>query len=148
MDFAYDARTEELRASMLAFMDSYIYPNEQLFNEQLEKLDNRWAWDSAPIIKEIRAEARKRGLWNLFQPGEGGGGLTNVQYATIAEISGRSMRLSAVVRSTKCSTSAPAMWRRTTAISTQRSVLCRSAEASTPKNQAAAPVSGMANNKA
>jgi acyl-CoA dehydrogenase len=93
MDFTYDARTEELRASMLEFMDSYIYPNEQLFHEQLEDLDSRWAWDSAPVIKETRTEARKRGLWNLFQPGEGGGGLTNVQYATIAEISGRSMHL-------------------------------------------------------
>jgi acyl-CoA dehydrogenase len=44
-----------------------------------------------PVLAELRAEARKRGLWNLFLPGEEGGGLTNLQYATLAEISGRSM---------------------------------------------------------
>ncbi len=93
MDFAYDARTEELRASMLEFMDSHVYPAEHVFHEQLEELDNKWAWDSAPVMHEIRAEARKRGLWNVFHPGEGGAGLTNVQYATLAEISGRSIHL-------------------------------------------------------
>ena len=96
MDFSYDARTEELRASMLEFMDQAVYPAESVFHEQLEQLGDtgdRWAWDSAPIIKELRAEARSRGLWNLFLPGQEGGGLTNVQYAALAEISGRSIHL-------------------------------------------------------
>ncbi|GGO92368.1 acyl-CoA dehydrogenase [Nocardioides phosphati] len=93
MDFAFDARTEELRASMLDFMEHHVYPAEKVFHDQLEELDDRWAWDSAPVIGELRAEARRRGLWNLFLPGEEGGGLTNVQYATLAEISGRSMHL-------------------------------------------------------
>jgi acyl-CoA dehydrogenase len=97
MEFAFDARTEELRASMLEFMDTHVFPAEQLFHEQLAQLDNPWAWDSAPVMAEIRTEARRRGLWNLFLPGdhEGveGGGLTNVQYATLAEISGHSGHL-------------------------------------------------------
>jgi acyl-CoA dehydrogenase len=93
MDFAYDARTEELRASMLDFMANHVYPAEVVFHEQLEELEDRWAWDSVPVLAELRAEARRRGLWNLFLPGEEGGGLTNVQYATLAEISGRSLHL-------------------------------------------------------
>jgi acyl-CoA dehydrogenase len=93
MDFAYDARTEELRASMLDFMANHVYPAEVVFHEQLEELEDRWAWDSVPVLAELRAEAHRRGLWNLFLPGEEGGGLTNVQYATLAEISGRSGHL-------------------------------------------------------
>ncbi len=93
MEFAYDARTEELRATMLEFMDSAIYPAESVFHEQVEQLDDYWAWDSVPVLAELRIEARKRGLWNLFLPGEEGGGLTNLQYAAIAEISGRSGHL-------------------------------------------------------
>ncbi|MGW4336433.1 acyl-CoA dehydrogenase family protein [Rhodococcus koreensis] len=90
MDFAYDARTEELRATMLEFMDDHVYPAEKVFAEQLVQLDDPWAWDSAPIIGELREQARALGLWNLFLPGNEGGGLTNLQYAAIAEISGRS----------------------------------------------------------
>jgi acyl-CoA dehydrogenase len=93
MDFSYDTRTEELRASLLDFMDSHIYPAESAFEEQLAKLDDRWAWDAVPVLGELRAEARRRGLWNLFLPGEHGGGLTNVQYAPLAEITGRSPHL-------------------------------------------------------
>ncbi|MDN5743643.1 MAG: acyl-CoA dehydrogenase family protein [Nocardioidaceae bacterium] len=97
MDFGFDARTEELRASMLAFMDSHVYPAEAVFHQQLEQLDDRWAWDSAPVLGELRTAARERGLWNLFLPGEHadveGAGLTNLQYAALAEISGRSIHL-------------------------------------------------------
>jgi acyl-CoA dehydrogenase len=97
MDFGIDPRTEELRDTMLAFMDECVYPAEAAFHEQLAELDNHWAWDSVPVIGELRAEARKRGLWNLFLPGDHGdvegGGLTNLQYAHIAEISGRSIHL-------------------------------------------------------
>jgi len=93
MDFAFDARTEELRAEVLAFMDSHIYPNEVAFQEQLSGQKDRWAWDTAPVFQEIRAEARRRGLWNLFLPGSEGAGLSNLQYAPLAEITGRSMHL-------------------------------------------------------
>ncbi|MEU6642642.1 acyl-CoA dehydrogenase family protein [Saccharomonospora sp. NPDC046836] len=90
MDFATDARTEELRASLLEFMDSHVYPAEHVFHEQLGQLADKWAWDSVPVLAELRAEARRRGLWNLFLPGEHGAGLTNLQYAPLAEITGRS----------------------------------------------------------
>ncbi|GGF41654.1 acyl-CoA dehydrogenase family protein [Subtercola lobariae] len=93
MDFTYDARTEELRAKLLVFMDEHIYPAEAIFEGQLDELPNRWAWDSAPIICELRAEAKRQGLWNLFLPGDGGAGLTNQQYAPLAEITGRSPHL-------------------------------------------------------
>ncbi|MGN6781194.1 MAG: acyl-CoA dehydrogenase family protein [Marmoricola sp.] len=93
MDFAYDARTEELRATMTDFMERHVRPAEPVFHEQVEQLDDRWAWDSVPVLAELRAEARERGLWNLFLPGEEGGGLTNLQYAAVAEISGRSAHL-------------------------------------------------------
>jgi len=93
MDFQLDARTEELRAELLDFMDTHVYPAESVFVEQLDVLEDRWAWESTPIIQNLRAEARKRGLWNLFLPGAEGAGLTNLQYAPLAEISGRSGHL-------------------------------------------------------
>jgi acyl-CoA dehydrogenase len=90
MDFAFDDKTGELRDRLLAFMDSHVYPAEPVFAEQLAALDDQWAWDSVPVLAEVRAEARKHGLWNLFLPGEQGAGLTNLQYAPLAEITGRS----------------------------------------------------------
>lgn len=93
MDFGLDSRTEELQNELLDFMRTHVYPAEAVFDEQLAGLENRWAWDSAPIMVELRAEARRRGLWNLFLPGDQGAGLTNVQYAVLAEISGRSPHL-------------------------------------------------------
>ncbi len=93
MDFAFDPHTEELRASLLDFMDRHVYPAEPVFHEQLGQLTDKWAWDSVPVLAELRAEARRRGLWNLFLPGEHGAGLTNLQYAPLAEITGRSGHL-------------------------------------------------------
>src|ERR1700760_2365525 len=93
MDFAYDARTEELRSSLLDFMDAHVYPAEAVFHQQLAALGDRWAWTSAPVLAELREQARSRGLWNLFLPGEQGAGLTNLQYAPLAEITGRSLHL-------------------------------------------------------
>ena len=93
MDFRFDAATEKLRDSLLAFMDEKIYPAEPVFAEQMASLSNRWAWTQTPIMGELRAEARARGLWNLFLPGEHGAGLTNLQYAPLAEITGRSLAL-------------------------------------------------------
>ncbi|HET9081065.1 MAG TPA: acyl-CoA dehydrogenase family protein [Trebonia sp.] len=93
MDFAFDTRTEELRASLLEFMEDWIYPAEPVFQAELAALENRWAWTSVPVLGELRAQARSRGLWNLFLPGEHGAGLTNLQYAPLAEITGRSLKL-------------------------------------------------------
>ncbi len=93
MDFTFDAKTEELRAGLLDFMDRHVYPAEPVFHEQLGQLTDKWAWDSVPVLAELRAEARRRGLWNLFLPGEHGAGLTNLQYAPLAEITGRSGHL-------------------------------------------------------
>jgi acyl-CoA dehydrogenase len=90
MDFAFDDKTTELRDSLLEFMETRVCPAEPVFGEQLDGLEDRWAWDSVPVLAELREEARKRGLWNLFLPGEGGAGLTNLQYAPLAEITGRS----------------------------------------------------------
>jgi acyl-CoA dehydrogenase len=91
MDFAFDSRTEELRDELLAFMVEHVHPAEPVFEEQVADLDNQW--DRPPVLAELKAEARKRGLWNLFLPGEKGAGLSNLQYAPLAEITGRSPHL-------------------------------------------------------
>ncbi|MFD7895294.1 acyl-CoA dehydrogenase family protein [Streptomyces sp. NPDC059743] len=92
MDFAFDARTEELRARLLAFMDAYVLPAEQVAQEQRARLAD--PWDTPPVVEELKAEARRQGLWNLFLPDkEYGAGLTNLQYAPLAEITGRSPQL-------------------------------------------------------
>ncbi len=89
MDFAFSARTEELRERLLGFMDSHIYPNEAVFEEQCAAIAG--SWDRPPIIDELKVEARHRGLWNLFLPHpEFGAGLSNLEYAPLAEITGRS----------------------------------------------------------
>ncbi len=90
MDFAYDARTEQLRATLLEFLESHVIPAEPVYHEQAKELADPWAWDTVSVLAALRAEARSRGLWNLFLPGEHGGGLTNLQYAPLAELSGRS----------------------------------------------------------
>ncbi|MFF1789577.1 acyl-CoA dehydrogenase family protein [Kitasatospora sp. NPDC058243] len=92
MDFAYDARTNELREQLLAFMDQYVHPAEAALAQQLAD-PAREAWSTPPVVAELQAEARKQGLWNLFLPGERGAGLTNLQYAPLAEITGRSPQL-------------------------------------------------------
>ncbi|MGW4211005.1 acyl-CoA dehydrogenase family protein [Lentzea sp. NPDC004789] len=92
MDFAYDAKTEELRTKLLAFMDSHVYPAEAVLEQQLR--DAADPWERQPILESLKAEARKQGLWNLFLPdAEHGAGLTNLQYAPLAEITGRSPHL-------------------------------------------------------
>jgi acyl-CoA dehydrogenase len=93
MDFDHDARTEELRQRLLTFMDEHVYPAEPVFRQQLAALDDRWAWTTVPVLAELRAAARGAGLWNLFLPGVHGAGLTNLQYAPLAEITGRSGHL-------------------------------------------------------
>ncbi|ARX82361.1 acyl-CoA dehydrogenase [Streptomyces alboflavus] len=95
MHFAYDARTEELRGRLLAFMDEHVLPAEPVAEEQRAALAS--PWDTPAVVGELKAEARCQGLWNLFLPdsqdGSYGAGLTNLQYAPLAEITGRSPHL-------------------------------------------------------
>ena len=95
MDFAYDERTEELRERLLSFMDTHVYPAEKVFSEQVaEAAAAGRPWERPPIIDELKAEARSRGLWNLFLTHHPqGAGLTNLQYAPLAEITGHSPSL-------------------------------------------------------
>jgi acyl-CoA dehydrogenase len=94
MDFALDARTQELQEQLLDFMATKIEPAEPVFRDQLAAMEDRFAWSTVPVLQELRAEARDRGLWNLFLPGEEyGAGLTNLQYAPLAEVTGRSGHL-------------------------------------------------------
>ncbi|MFJ4702210.1 acyl-CoA dehydrogenase family protein [Streptomyces sp. NPDC088768] len=92
MDFAFDARTEELRARLLAFMDAHVYPAERTDAARRAALDSPWR--TTDVVEELKAEARRQGLWNLFLPDSAyGAGLTNLQYAPLAEITGRSPHL-------------------------------------------------------
>ncbi|MFF5792808.1 acyl-CoA dehydrogenase family protein [Paeniglutamicibacter sp. NPDC012692] len=93
MDFSTDERTELLKKELVDFMYGYVYPNEEAFAEELKGMPDPYAWSESKILNELRAEARSRGLWNLFLPGEEGAGLTNVQYAALSEITGRARTL-------------------------------------------------------
>ena len=89
MDFAPDDRTVELEQRLLVFMDDCVYPAEERFREEAATSADPWA--TPPVLEELKAEARRRGLWNLFLPRNHayGAGLTNLQYAPLAEITGR-----------------------------------------------------------
>ncbi|MEZ0093224.1 acyl-CoA dehydrogenase family protein [Streptacidiphilus sp. EB129] len=97
MDFLYDDRTRELQQQLLAFMDEMVYPAEQHAAEQdaaEQHAPGAGEWSRPPVMAELKAEARRRGLWNLFLPNtDHGAGLTNLQYAPLAEITGRSPHL-------------------------------------------------------
>ena len=89
MDFSYSRKTEELRRRVLDFMDEVVYPAEPVYAEQLAAADDRW--QSPPVMDELKARARAAGLWNLFLPDSDlGAGLTNLEYAPLCEILGRS----------------------------------------------------------
>jgi acyl-CoA dehydrogenase len=91
MEFEFDAKTLELREQMLTFMDEHIYPNESLFEEQAAAGK---PWTRPQIMDDLKVRARAAGLWNLFLPHDPrGAGLTNLQYAPLAEIMGRSPHL-------------------------------------------------------
>ncbi len=88
MDFAYSEKVNDLRQRVSAFMDEYIYPNETTYNEQIEKSGD--PHHHAEIVDDLKVKARAAGLWNLFLPDkEHGAGLTNLEYAPLAEIMGR-----------------------------------------------------------
>lgn len=83
---AIDTSAKELKEHLIAFMDEHIYPNETAYHEQLNALDSRF--QTVPLMEDLKAKARSAGLWNLFVP-INYGGLTNADYAPLAEIMGR-----------------------------------------------------------
>jgi len=86
MNFDYSPKVQQLRQQLTAFMDEYIYPNEERFLAEAEQV----GWGIIPLIEELKPIARKQGLWNLFLPeSEFGAGLTNLEYAPLCEIMGR-----------------------------------------------------------
>ena len=88
MDFEFSAKVRELQSRLAAFMDEHIYPNEKLWHAQIQAGDR---WRPTAIVEELKPRARAAGLWNLFLPdNEYGAGLTNLEYAPLCEIMGRS----------------------------------------------------------
>ena len=92
MDFDYTPKVKDLQKRLNAFMDQHIYPNEDAFHQEVEA--NRAKgnpWVPTKIMEELKDKARAAGLWNLFLPqSERGAGLTNLEYAPLCEIMGRS----------------------------------------------------------
>jgi acyl-CoA dehydrogenase len=87
MNFAFSEKTIEAQRRLSAFMDEHIYPNEQRYLDETA----RDRWQPARIIEELKPKARSAGLWNLFLPdNENGAGLTNLEYAPLCEMMGRS----------------------------------------------------------
>jgi acyl-CoA dehydrogenase len=87
MDFEHSPRVKEFQARLARFMDDYIYPNEA---RHAEEVDAGERWKEIALIEELKAKARKAGLWNLWSPhAEYGPGLTNLEYAPLCEIMGR-----------------------------------------------------------
>ncbi|MGZ4561569.1 MAG: acyl-CoA dehydrogenase, partial [Mycobacteriaceae bacterium] len=99
--FEVSDRAQQLQADLLDFMDTHVYPAEAVYEEQMRASGDPHF--QPPIIDELKVEARSRGLWNLFHPHpEWGPGLTNFEYAPLAEIMGRSH-----IASEACNCSAP-----------------------------------------
>src|SRR5579859_1014894 len=94
MQFEYADKVKDLQARVSAFMDEHIYPNEARYHEHTAGADR---WTPVPVIEELKPKARAAGLWNLFLPeSEHGAGLTNLEYAPLCEIMGRSTMASEV----------------------------------------------------
>ncbi len=89
MDFYYSEKVRKLQAEITEFMDEHVYPNEKTYEEQLAASESRWT--IPPIMEELKEKAKSAGLWNLFLPeSDFGAGLTNLEYAPLCEIMGRS----------------------------------------------------------
>lgn len=84
MDFEYSEKANEFRGRLLAFMDEHIYPNEQRYLDEMNSGDR---WEPSRVIEELKVKARNARLWNLFLPDISG--LSNLEYAPLAEIMGR-----------------------------------------------------------
>ena len=91
MNFSYSNKVKELEQKLMRFMEEYVYPNESLYEQQLDEQETRFS-GIPPIMEELKAKAKEQGLWNLFLPeSERGAGLTNLEYAPLCEIMGRSL---------------------------------------------------------
>ncbi len=89
MNFEYSDKVARLRERVTEFMHEYVYPNEAAYEEYIDASEDRWV--IPPVMEELKAKAKEAGLWNLFLPeSEYGAGLTNLEYAPLAEIMGRS----------------------------------------------------------
>ena len=95
MDFAFDDTTERFRKRLRAFMNEHVYPAEPVLADHLRATPGG-DWSTPPVIGELQVIARSLGLWNLFLAGPRGAGLTNLQYAPLAEMTGRSPALAPV----------------------------------------------------
>ena len=92
MDFSYSDKVRRLQEQLTAFMQAHVYPAERAFREEMER--NRRSgnpWQRTAVMQELKQKARAENLWNLFLPdSEHGAGLTNLEYAPLCEIMGRS----------------------------------------------------------
>lgn len=89
MNFDHSPKVQDLIQRVTAFVEEHVYPNEKVFYEQIRTASSRW--QPAPIVEDLKLKARAAGLWNLFLPeSELGAGLTNLEYAPLCEIMGRS----------------------------------------------------------
>ena len=89
MHFEYSTKVKDLQSRVSAFMEAHVYGSEKLFNQQLDEGNTRWK--IPPIMEELKVKAKSEGLWNLFLPeSDRGFGLTNLEYAPLCEIMGRS----------------------------------------------------------
>jgi acyl-CoA dehydrogenase len=92
MDFEFSERSRELQHTAGEFLATHVYPAEAVFAEQVAARPDEWT--APPVMEELKKHARERGLWNLFLPHSSlGAGLSNLDYAPIAELSGRSPAL-------------------------------------------------------
>ncbi|MCP1490897.1 acyl-CoA dehydrogenase [Peribacillus frigoritolerans] len=90
MHFEHTEKVKNLEMKLTEFMEKHVYPNESTYKKQLEAQESRWS-EIPPILSELTAKAKEEGLWNLFLPDSGyGAGLTNLEYAPLCEIMGRS----------------------------------------------------------
>jgi len=88
MDFNHSDKVLDLMEQLNAFMDEHVYPNEEAYTNHFKNTDNKWV--SPPLMQELKNKAKDAGLWNLFLPeSERGAGLSNLEYAPLAEIMGR-----------------------------------------------------------
>src|SRR5215213_7141254 len=89
MDGDYSEKVQKLRAELNEFMEEHVYPNEKAYQEQLTASEDRWS--IPPVMEELKEKAKAASLWNLFLPdSDFGASLTNLEYAPLCEIMGRS----------------------------------------------------------
>ena len=95
MDFDYSSKVSEFQARLDSFLETHVYPAESEYFQSLNSGETRWS--IPPVMEDLKNKARAEGLWNLFLPdSEYGAGLSNLEYAPLAEIMGRSLIASEV----------------------------------------------------